>query len=234
MTILYHYDIEQGTDEWHNIRRGKITASAIGAMLTPSRKIANNQGSREAVYRIAAERITDYTDETATTFAMQRGHDDEALARQIYTENTNAPVTECGFVMNDEHGVTICCSPDGLVHSEGGIEVKSRLHNLQLETILSGDVPAKFVAQIQTCLLVTGRKWWDFCSFPAFGGGKMMVKTCEVDLEWREILIEAATVCEQRVQEVLARYQEIVDKGEVMLFDAPRRSADDEEVRIVL
>lgn len=233
MTILYHYDIEQGTDEWHNIRRGKITASSIKAMLTAKRAIADNETSRRAVLKIASERITDYTEETGTTLSMQRGHDDEVTARQIYSEQV-APVTECGFVTNDDHGVMICCSPDGLVHSEGGIEVKSRLHDLQLKTILEHSTPDEYVAQIQTNLLVTGRKWWDFCSFPAFGGGKMMVKTCEVDLEWREILIEAATVCEQRVQEVLARYQEIVDKGEVMLFDAPRRSADDEEVRIVL
>ena len=131
MTIQYHYDIEQGTDEWHDIRRGKITASSIKAMLTSKLAIADNETSRRAVLKIASERISGFTEETGTTFSMSRGHDDEVMAREIYSDHRDH-VTECGFVTNNDHGVMICCSPDGLVGDYGGIEVKSRLHDLQV------------------------------------------------------------------------------------------------------
>jgi hypothetical protein len=38
----YHYEIEQGSDEWHAIRRGVITASTISRLITGTGKPANN------------------------------------------------------------------------------------------------------------------------------------------------------------------------------------------------
>lgn len=232
MTTTYHTEIEQGTPEWHEIRCGVITASAIKHMLTATGKIANNETSRRVVAEIASERLSGYSEETATTFAMVRGHDDEELAREVYTANV-APVDECGFITNDEYGFVIGCSPDGLIGDDGGWECKSRLHAIQLQTIIDGTVPDEFMAQIQTCLLVSGRKWWDFCSTPSYGGSKALLVRVLPDPVWHARLIEAATECERRVQELIEAYQKAVDSPNVRLLDIPRRENEPtDEVKV--
>lgn len=218
----YYYEVEQGTDDWHGLRRGKITASTIKAMLTATGKIADNETSRKAVNAIVAERLFGYSEVTPTTSTMQRGHDDETLARDAYSAAIGE-VTECGFVERDIGGVLIGCSPDGLVGDTGGIEIKSRLHSIQIQTIIDGKVPPEFMAQIQTCMMVTKREWWDFISVPAFGGAKMMVKTVTPDLGYMDILAEAAAVCEERVKATIEKYKNSLTREDTIFIDVDRR-----------
>jgi hypothetical protein len=112
---------------------------------------------------LLGQRITGYTEPRYISDDMLRGHDDEIEARIRYAEHF-APVTECGFVTNDDHGFVIGYSPDGLVDDDGLIECKSRRQKFQVETILADKVPEEYMLQIQTGLLVTGRKWLDFVS----------------------------------------------------------------------
>ena len=157
MTITYHPNLIQGSDEWADIRRGTITASEMSKILTPTLKIADNADTRSHVYELAAQRITGYTEPTYFGDEMLRGTAEEPLARQLYHDNF-APVTECGFITNDDHGFTIGYSPDGLVGDDGLIEIKSRRQKFQVQSIVEGEVPKEHVLQIQTGLLVTGRK----------------------------------------------------------------------------
>ena len=229
MTIKIYEHIEQGTEEWHEVRRGVITASKVGAMLTATGKIANNATSRRAVLELASERLSGFTEETATTYAMRRGHDDEELAIEIYSEKV-APVRRVGFVTNDEYGLLIGCSPDGLVGEDGGVECKSRLHAIQLQTIIDGVVPDEFKVQIQFSMLVLNRPWWDFISAPAFGGSKIMLIKTEPDLSMKSLLIDAAHECERRVKEAIAEYQNRIADGSLRFLDMPRREPEISDV----
>ena len=229
MTIKIYEHIEQGTEEWHEVRRGVITASKVGAMLTATGKIANNATSRRAVLELASERLSGFTEETAITYAMQRGHDDEALAIEVYSEKV-APVRRVGFVTNDEYGLLIGCSPDGLVGEDGGVECKSRLHAIQLQTIIDGVVPDEFKVQVQFSMLVSGRPWWDFMSVPAFGGGKIMLLKVEPDQSMKSLLIDAAHECERRVQAAMTEYQNRIADGSLRLLDMPRREPEISDV----
>jgi hypothetical protein len=56
-------------------------------------------------------------------------------------------------------------SPDGLVGDEGGIEIKCPLPHTHVSYLRAGDVPSKYIPQIQGCLWITGREWWDFMSY---------------------------------------------------------------------
>lgn len=230
--IKVYKDIEQGTPEWHEARRGVITASKIGEMLTAKYAIADNAASRRAVYELASERMSGFTEEMPTTFAMQRGHDDEDFAISLYHEKCE-PVERVGFVTNDILGVTIGCSPDALVGTYGGVECKSRLHAIQFETIISGEMPSDFLIQVQTCLLVTGREWWDFLSCPAFGGAKMMVKRIFPDKNIQSLIIDAACECESRVQKVISAYENAIKNPDIRFIDMARREPElSDEVRI--
>lgn len=204
--MIRHYpDLIQGSEEWLQTRLGLLTASEMKLILTPTLKTADNAASRAHVWEIAAQRISNYVEPTYIGDEMLRGVEDEIRSRALYSEKY-APVTECGFITNDKWGFTLGCSPDGLVQDDGGIECKSRRQRFQVEAIVTGEVPTEHVLQVQTCLLVTERKWWDYVSYS--GGLPMKPIRVLPDPAIHDAIIKAATAFEARVAEIVALYEE--------------------------
>ena len=85
MTLHQFPDIEQGSPEWHDQRRGIVTASVVGKLLTPTLKVADNDVSRGLTATLVAERIAGFTEETPMTSDMWRGTESEPYARDIYS-----------------------------------------------------------------------------------------------------------------------------------------------------
>ncbi len=213
MGIVYHSDLIQGSEEWHAARCGLLTASEIDRILTPTLKIADNVKTRAHLWELAAQRISRYVEPTYISDAMLRGHEDEILARALYAERY-APVSEVGFVTNDKWGFTLGCSPDGLVGTDGMIECKSRCQKYQVQSIVEewtgvAAIPDEYVLQVQSQLLVTGRKWCDFISYS--GGLPMMVSRVEADPKTQDAIIEAAAKFEARINEVIADFHAAVE-----------------------
>lgn len=201
-------EVEQGTDEWHEVRRGILTASAAKALITAGGKVSQSEGARSLMRHLVAERITDYTEPTYVGEAMERGHFDEPLARDLYSE-TWAPVTEAGFMIRSFGGLKLGYSPDGLVGDDGLIEVKSRVQKLQLKTVLDNEVPAEYMAQIQTGLLVSGRVWCDYLSY--CGGMPMYRIRVKPNPTMQTLIIEALTAFEATAAEWVDEYLKRVE-----------------------
>ena len=202
--ITYHNDLIQGSDEWLAQRLGLITTSEMKLIITPTLKVANNDKTRAHAFELAFQRITGFVEPAYVSDAMLRGQAEEVYARDAYAEH-HAPVEQVGFVTNDSLGFTIGYSPDGLVGDDGLIEIKSRSGKYQVQTIAEDAVPDDFAIQLQTGLLVTGRKWIDFISY--CGGLPVFVKRVEPDPEVQEAIVTAATAFEARVAEVVQQYQ---------------------------
>jgi len=212
--ISYHHDIEQGSEEWHALRCGILTASEMKLIVTPTLKPASNDKERAHLFELLGQRITGYTEPRYISDDMLRGHEDEIEARIRYAENF-APVTECGFVTNDDLGFVIGYSPDGLVDDDGLIECKSRRQKFQVETILADRVPEEYMLQIQTGLLVTGREWLDFVSYCA--GLPMFIKRVFPDARYQEAIIAAAIGFEYRLQIAQEKYAAWLDRQPVVI-----------------
>mgnify|MGYP000683368648 CR=1 FL=1 len=119
MTIVYHDELIQGSDEWLAARCGLLTASEVKLILTPTLKVANNDKVRAHIWELAAQRISGFVEPQYVSDAMLRGHDDEIEARNLYSQNY-AEVEETGFVTNDQWGFVLGASPDGLVGEDAG------------------------------------------------------------------------------------------------------------------
>lgn len=202
--ITYHENVVQGSDEWLALRCGLLTASEVKKILTPKLKIADNGDTRSHVFEIAFQRLTNFVEPQYVSDAMLRGAEEEFYARQAYTEHF-APVAETGFVTADWWGFTIGYSPDGLVGDDGLIECKSRCGKYQVQTLATNEVPEEYMLQLQTGLLVTGRKWVDFISY--CGGLPMFVKRVEPDPVIQDAIVAAATAFEARVADVMQEYR---------------------------
>lgn len=203
MGVVIHRELAQGSQAWIDIRKGKLTASEMHKIITPTLKVASNDKQRAHVYEIAAQRITGFVEPQYESFKMLRGHEDEIDARDLYREKY-APVDDVGFVTNDEWGFTLGYSPDGLVGDDGAIEAKSRDMHFQIETISLNQIPAEHVIQVQSGILIAKRKWIDFLSYSA--GLPMAVITIEPVAEYQEAIVAAAGDFESKVAEVIEAY----------------------------
>lgn len=156
-------EIIQGSPEWHAMRLGKVTASRVADVIA---KTKSGYAASRANYmaQLIAERLTGTPAETYTNAAMQHGTETEPEARAAYEFYQGATVEEVAFVAHpkiDQAG----CSPDGLVGSEGLVEIKCPNTATHLETLLGQSVPGKYDAQMQFQMACTGRAWCDFVSY---------------------------------------------------------------------
>lgn len=210
MTLHQFPDLEQRSDSWYDQRRGLVTASAVGQLLTATtHQPAKNDYSRGLTALLAAERITGFTDPTYLNADMWRGVEDEPRAVEKYADHYGTPVETVGFMVEDEWGFSIGYSPDGLVGDDGLIEVKSRRQKKQLLTVVADEVPAENMAQIQCGLLVSGRSWCDYVSY--CGGMRLWRKRVTPDFEWQESILAAVALFEENVAELTATYQAAVE-----------------------
>lgn len=269
MTLHIYNDLVQGSEEWLAARRGMVTASVVGQLLTmdppdattipcpacevevgpcvglgrktptplkavhspraeaarslpPVVKPARTDDANRLTLMLACERITGFSDdrEQYVSNDMLIGQLDEPLAREVYSGH-HAEAVECGFMVLerpmpwdpndlarsvDEDVPTwrLGYSPDGLVGDDGLIEVKSPRAKEHLRTILADEVPARYMAQCQTGLLVTGREWIDYVSF--FGGMPLWTKRITPDPLWAEAIVVAVTAFERTVDEMASNY----------------------------
>jgi hypothetical protein len=204
MTLTELPDLIQGSDQWLDQRRGMVTASVVGKLVTAKTiKPANNDESRGLTALLVAERITGWTDPVYVSDAMLRGTEDEPRAVEIYSEHY-APVTTTGFLIREWGICRLGYSPDGLVGDDGLIEVKSRAAKKQLQTILADEVPAENLAQLQAGLLVSGREWIDYLSYS--GGMPLFVKRVYPDQQWFEAIVAAVEQFELLAADMVVAY----------------------------
>lgn len=134
------HQVEQGSDEWQQLRASKYTGSNAHKLLK---------------HGAIAYSLTEQTGFTGN-FWTKRGHLLEAEAVEIYERITRATVDRPGFITNDQFPV---CgySPDGLTGT-AVIEVKCFDEPRHLK-LLAGDIPLEIQAQIHFGMLICERKF---------------------------------------------------------------------------
>ena len=152
---------EQGSPEWLASRLGRPSASNFGRLVTGSGKPSSSAESY--VNEMIAERLTGRSKPFYTNEHMERGTALEPEAREAYEFITDFEVVETGFILHDSE--EFGCSPDGLVGEEGGLEIKCPSDSVHVSYLRAGKVPSKYYQQVQGCLWITGREWWDFMSY---------------------------------------------------------------------
>lgn len=204
--LTLYPDLLQGSEEWLAQRRGLVTASVVGDLITTkTMQPASNETSRGLTALLVAERITGWTDPTFMSDDMFRGIEDEPRARDIYSKHY-APVHETGLMIREHNGIQLGYSPDGLVGADGLLEVKSRRPKIHLAHILADQVPAENMAQCQAGLLVSGRAWLDYISYAA--GMPMWVKRVYPDQRWFDAILAAVETFETNAAEMIRHYTE--------------------------
>lgn len=168
--MIFH-DVQQNTDAWQELRLGKATASNFACIMANGDKAFGEPAKRYAL-QLALERINGSKKEvTYSNEHMERGHQQEPVARMLYEEETFSSVGNGGFFDCGEYGD----SPDGLVDMDGVIEIKSVIDSVHYATIKRNSFDPAYRWQLAGHLDCTGRKWVDFVSYCAeFPVGKQL------------------------------------------------------------
>ena len=155
--------IEQGTVEWHELRRGKVTASRVADILSKT-KTGASASRQNYLIELALQRTTKTIEPSYTNAAMEWGTATEPQARVAYEVSTNNFVDQVPFI--DHHKIQgFGCSPDGLVGADGLLEIKCPNSATHWEYFKAKEPPKKYFIQMQAQMAVTGAKWCDFVSF---------------------------------------------------------------------
>lgn len=160
MQIIKH--MEQGSDEWFASRAGIVTMSALDAVLVNGRGESGfGVGAFSYMNELIGERFTGKPVVNFSSQSTQRGHDDEPVARELYEIETDNIVDSVSIILN--HGCGY--SPDGLVGSDGLIEIKSKLPKFQVSILYENELPKEHEAQVYGGLWCAEREWLDFVSY---------------------------------------------------------------------
>lgn len=158
--MIFH-DVPQNTDAWDALRLGKATASQFGTFMANYGKAFGEPAKRYAL-QLALERLSGKkADHAFSNEHMERGHEQEPIARMLYEEEHFCEVLNGGFFDCGEYGD----SPDGRVGEHGLVEIKSVIAPTHYATIQRGTFDPSYKWQLVGHLDCTGREWVDFISY---------------------------------------------------------------------
>lgn len=148
--------MEQRSKEWHEARRGLITASQVGAILGNA-----PYATRDDIMRRMVREWHNAPQEFEGNIATEYGTRNEAGAVVEYTMETANEVQPVGFVTREDWAGA---SPDGFIGADGGLEVKCPfgLRKDQVPAFKTIAEQPHYYDQVQFTLWVTGRNFWHF------------------------------------------------------------------------
>ena len=152
----------QGTMEWRIARSGKVTASRIADVIAKT-KSGYSASRTNYMTELVIERFG-VLNESFVNEAMQWGTETEPLARIEYEKRNFTTVDQIDFVPHPTIEMT-GASPDGLIGTDGILEIKCCNTSTHFKYLIDGEFPIKYKPQVMWILACTKRKWADFVSY---------------------------------------------------------------------
>lgn len=206
---------EQRSDEWFLARLGVFTAGSTFKTI----KNGTPKGKRSLLLEKVAEALSQtWHEASAASLEWGKKHEPEAL--RMYEFMYGYEVSESGLIYHPQSRY-LGCSPDGFVGKKGGVEVKcpqtSREH---VRNLLEGLPWGEYGPQVQGCLWITGREWWDFISYDPRMPAKAMFY-CERIWRDDDYIADLADKAWPLVEELDATIKQFMDDPELDSMEIP-------------
>jgi hypothetical protein len=160
--VTVYDNIAQGSPEWLALRKGRATASRFSDIITAQTGQLSSS-ARGYMRELIGECFCPDFEYWSGNYATERGKELEAEAREAFAIETGLAVEQVAFCLS-ANGIT-GCSPDGLIGTDGGIEVKCPSIPIHARYLLDGELPKDYVIQVHFSMYVTNRPWWLFLSY---------------------------------------------------------------------
>lgn len=160
-------DLVQGSPEWLAARSGSLGASRLQDAIART-KTGYGASRANLMAELVCERLTGQSAPSFISAAMQHGTETEPEARAAYCFYSGNAVEEVGLIRHPKIEQSHA-SPDGLIGGDGMLEIKCPQPAAHLETLVSQEVPTKYLTQMMWQMACSGRKWVDYVSYsPSF------------------------------------------------------------------
>lgn len=175
-SIRMERKMKQRSEEWLEARKGRITASAVGAILGNS-----PHQSRDDVMRRMVREYHGADQEFTGNIATEYGVANEPGALAQFEIETGFSVDAVGFIAREDWAG---CSPDGLIGGSYGLEIKCPFGMRKDEVPVFRKLRDQphYRDQVQFSLWVTERNEWYFYQWSPFGSA---IEVEEVSEEWQ-------------------------------------------------
>lgn len=205
------HNFEQHTEEWYNIRLGKLTASHASTIATAGK------GLETLCFDLAAEILTKKKKDTYSNAAMEHGNELENQARTLFELQTGYDVEQVGFVEEDE----FCgCSPDGFILDRtSGIEIKCPQDNTFAKYLFDGEIKPEYYAQMQMQMMLTGATYWYYVVFNPNFDEQIIIKKVDADADFQTKLRLGIDKGKARIKEILETILKNHPKADTFLED---------------
>lgn len=179
----FHFSIEQNSERWDEMRRGKVTASQASVLLVNHKTKAGkasagsvgtlSKGAVSLADKIAMQRydrLAGINEEKFYGADMQRGHDLEDNAADFAERKLfgNTQLLKCGFIEKDSWCGS---SPDRIIlQSKEGVEIKCPKAEVQWQYYNNPKILLNtYEAQCQFSMYCSGFDIWHLVSYnPSF------------------------------------------------------------------
>lgn len=206
------HDVEQNSPEWEELKLGKPSASGYSKFMAHLGKPFGEPAHRYAL-QLALEQITGRKAEHSfKNDDMERGHEQEPIAKMLFEEQFFVDVTNGGFFDWGTHGD----SPDGLVNGSGVVEIKSVIASTHEATIKRGKADPAYKWQLVGHLDGTGRDYVDFVSF------------CSDYPEWKQLVVYRTyrNEVEEELAQLAERRAEFLELVQTKYNDLQQKEAE--------
>lgn len=199
----------QGDADWRLLRIGRVTASALDAIVTPQFAIRKGETPYTYLCRKLAEKFKGrpLDDEDFATYDTEQGQMLEDEARKLYCfsyKPKGERLIDAGFVEHDDG--RFGCSPDALIGETSGLEIKAPKFKTHVKYLLNGTLPDEYAAQVHGSIYATGRPSWVFMSYAR--GFPPFVLTVKRDEKICATIGEALAAFYKRFDEAMAKLRE--------------------------
>lgn len=145
--MIAHWNIQQGSEEWHAMRYRKITGTTASGLLVKSDTL---------LIKLLGEFGEPYEPEEDgyQSVAMIRGHELQPMALKALSQYTGHDFLDCGFLQCEINRL-LGISPDGITKSlDYMAEIKCPGKTEHAKTIYNGIIPDDHLDQMLHCFTV--------------------------------------------------------------------------------
>lgn len=135
-----YFDIIQGTEEWHEIRYGKIGGTSSKQLMIDSNSL---------IEEILSTRLEPFEPllDVFESYDMQRGTELEPMAREELSKYTGIDFLECGWLESETHHM-LGISPDGIsADFKASCEIKCPARKKHTANLRCNGIPAEYLPQ---------------------------------------------------------------------------------------
>lgn len=181
----WHFEFDQGSEEWKLYRAGRVTASMVTDIFAGGTGVSREN----ALADLVQELLTGKPVESFSNKHTQRGTENEPVGRMLYEASVGDEVQTVGFV-DHPYLKRYGASPDGFRY-EGdkriGLELKNRTAAIHIQVLNGKPISKKDMDQVLAQMDCCEFDAVDYGTYNSYFPGKMALLTVRI---WRTAEIE--------------------------------------------